>query len=331
MIVQWPPGTLRRVTCGLLVAWVQDGAHATAYPRTVARVLDEVVARGSRGDRSAPAAAGFWTDLLTRANHPLATDLPDENLSSTARGLGREIHRLRMSQGLSQRELARLVGLSAHSNVCDYERGVSIPPDDLIPAFERALLIRHGHLEWLYHRALAERADRADTRNGGRHAGLRVRGSPSEPARLPRTGPVHRAHHRRVAQLDPAHRLRDPGRPLRRQTHPRSTPAGPGRYSLPTRACRGHGASASSSWAQSSSCATGHAQAVQTPHSTRNQPESKPSGGALLIHDLLSQQQALITRRHTRAPNHHAHLFTAEQSARGTWCTDWTCQNRACL
>jgi 2-polyprenyl-3-methyl-5-hydroxy-6-metoxy-1,4-benzoquinol methylase len=42
--------------------------------------LDAVVARSSRGDRSAPAAAGFWTDLLTRANHPLATDLPDENL-----------------------------------------------------------------------------------------------------------------------------------------------------------------------------------------------------------------------------------------------------------
>ncbi len=42
--------------------------------------LDEIVARSSRGDRTSPAAQGFWADLLTRADHPLATDLPDENL-----------------------------------------------------------------------------------------------------------------------------------------------------------------------------------------------------------------------------------------------------------
>ncbi len=43
-------------------------------------LLDEVVARSSRGDRTSEEAAGFWTELLTREGHPLATNLPDENL-----------------------------------------------------------------------------------------------------------------------------------------------------------------------------------------------------------------------------------------------------------
>jgi 2-polyprenyl-3-methyl-5-hydroxy-6-metoxy-1,4-benzoquinol methylase len=43
-------------------------------------VLDELVETSARGDRSSGAAAGFWTDLLTRPDHPLATPLPDEAL-----------------------------------------------------------------------------------------------------------------------------------------------------------------------------------------------------------------------------------------------------------
>lgn len=50
--------------------------------------LDEIVARGARGDRTRPDAAGFWAELLTREGHPLATDQPDENLLDWhARGL----------------------------------------------------------------------------------------------------------------------------------------------------------------------------------------------------------------------------------------------------
>lgn len=43
-------------------------------------LLDTVVAGSDRGDRTSPAAAGFWSDLLTQPGHPLAVDLPDENL-----------------------------------------------------------------------------------------------------------------------------------------------------------------------------------------------------------------------------------------------------------
>ena len=43
-------------------------------------LLDAVVAASSRGDRTGAQAGQFWADLLTREGHPLATDLPDENL-----------------------------------------------------------------------------------------------------------------------------------------------------------------------------------------------------------------------------------------------------------
>lgn len=43
-------------------------------------LLDEIVANSERGDRTSPAAGAFWTDLLTRPGHPLASNELDENL-----------------------------------------------------------------------------------------------------------------------------------------------------------------------------------------------------------------------------------------------------------
>jgi 2-polyprenyl-3-methyl-5-hydroxy-6-metoxy-1,4-benzoquinol methylase len=43
-------------------------------------ILDQVVEASDRGDRSRESAAEFWTELLTRPGHPLATPLPDEVL-----------------------------------------------------------------------------------------------------------------------------------------------------------------------------------------------------------------------------------------------------------
>ncbi|WP_329483941.1 class I SAM-dependent methyltransferase [Kribbella sp. NBC_01484] len=42
--------------------------------------IDAVVATSARGDRSQASAAEFWTELLSRPGHPLATQLPDEPL-----------------------------------------------------------------------------------------------------------------------------------------------------------------------------------------------------------------------------------------------------------
>lgn len=43
-------------------------------------VLDGLVETSARGDRSTREAAGFWTEMLSRPDHPLATPLPDEPL-----------------------------------------------------------------------------------------------------------------------------------------------------------------------------------------------------------------------------------------------------------
>lgn len=51
-------------------------------------LLDEIVRRGARGDRTSRDAGPVWAELLTRNGHPLATRLPDENLLAWAdRGL----------------------------------------------------------------------------------------------------------------------------------------------------------------------------------------------------------------------------------------------------
>lgn len=73
--------------------------------------------------------------------------------------LGREIRWHRSRLGISQRELARALGLSAHSNIGDYERGARIPPSDIVADCERLLEVAPGGLQALRRAALAERAD----------------------------------------------------------------------------------------------------------------------------------------------------------------------------
>ncbi|MEU3463649.1 helix-turn-helix transcriptional regulator [Streptomyces sp. NPDC006733] len=76
----------------------------------------------------------------------------------TATALARELVRLRLERGLSLRRLARLVGMTAHSGLVDYERGVRIPPDDLMAMIVRALRPADDRLARLYRAAVAERA-----------------------------------------------------------------------------------------------------------------------------------------------------------------------------
>lgn len=73
--------------------------------------------------------------------------------------LGLTIRRYRMMRGLSQQELACKVGLTAHSNISDYELGHRIPPRDLVLGFESALSIPSGELVGLHRLALEWRAD----------------------------------------------------------------------------------------------------------------------------------------------------------------------------
>ncbi|MEP7024743.1 MAG: helix-turn-helix domain-containing protein [Actinomycetota bacterium] len=72
--------------------------------------------------------------------------------------LGAQMRALRRAHGLSMRRMTVLIGLSAHSNLADYESGRRIPPQDVVEAFERALGVVDGELSALRRAALADRA-----------------------------------------------------------------------------------------------------------------------------------------------------------------------------
>lgn len=72
--------------------------------------------------------------------------------------LGIELRALRRRLGFSQRRLVQLLGLRAHSNLVDYERGRRIPPNDIVIACESILKVTPGHLERLRRQALIEEA-----------------------------------------------------------------------------------------------------------------------------------------------------------------------------
>lgn len=79
---------------------------------------------------------------------------------SAAYRLGTALRLRRLELGISQRQLARLIGLSAHSNLGDYERGQRIPPGDIVDACEQLLSVEPDYLQNLRREALCERARR---------------------------------------------------------------------------------------------------------------------------------------------------------------------------
>jgi transcriptional regulator with XRE-family HTH domain len=81
-------------------------------------------------------------------------------ISPASAQLGLALRRLRMENGISQRGLTRRIGLSAHSNLSDYERGRRIPPADILQACERELKSPPGYLQELRFKALVERTHR---------------------------------------------------------------------------------------------------------------------------------------------------------------------------
>lgn len=75
-----------------------------------------------------------------------------------ARELGRTLREQRLTHGLSYRQLARRLGLSAHSGLADYEHGRRIPSQDLVAVYELVFGLPAGRLLELRSRAFAERA-----------------------------------------------------------------------------------------------------------------------------------------------------------------------------
>ena len=94
---------------------------------------------------------------------------PDQRTAAVAR-LGVALRLRRLELGLSQRQLVRLLGLSAHSNLGDYERGERIPPGDIVDACEQLLAAEPGSFQSLRREALHERAHRLCGRDPERDA-----------------------------------------------------------------------------------------------------------------------------------------------------------------
>jgi transcriptional regulator with XRE-family HTH domain len=99
----------------------------------------------------------------TGASSDTGTDAQPAGAPQTtpaAHRLGLALRRRRLELGMSQRQLARLIGLSAHSNLGDYERGRRIPPGDIVVACEQLLSVEPDYLQALRREALCERASR---------------------------------------------------------------------------------------------------------------------------------------------------------------------------
>jgi len=65
---------------------------------------------------------------------------------------------LREAWGITQRDLAASLHLSAHSSIVDYEAGRRIPHDDILAAYERRFGLRPGQLQQIRRRVLTQRA-----------------------------------------------------------------------------------------------------------------------------------------------------------------------------
>jgi transcriptional regulator with XRE-family HTH domain len=75
-----------------------------------------------------------------------------------ARGdLPHRLHQLRVQQGLTLRQMAAVLGLSAHSGVADFEAGRRIPHNDIVVSYERYFSLADKELQRLRQQALAAR------------------------------------------------------------------------------------------------------------------------------------------------------------------------------
>src|SRR5436305_345008 len=83
-------------------------------------------------------------------------DTPRDETSCDTGDLGSRVKILREQQGMSQRAFIRAIGLSAHSNLADYEAGRRLPPVDIVIACERALGITDGELVALRRASVAD-------------------------------------------------------------------------------------------------------------------------------------------------------------------------------
>jgi transcriptional regulator with XRE-family HTH domain len=72
--------------------------------------------------------------------------------------LPHRLYQLRIQQGLTQRQMAAALGLSAHSNIADFEAGRRLPHNDILVSYEQHFALAGGELQRMRQHALAARA-----------------------------------------------------------------------------------------------------------------------------------------------------------------------------
>lgn len=92
---------------------------------------------------------------------PLAKGGQGSALLASAVEFGAELRRLRICAGLTLKDLVHELGLSAHSNLSDYERGRRTPHVDLVVRCEAVLEVADGQLVRLLRLVHEERANLA--------------------------------------------------------------------------------------------------------------------------------------------------------------------------
>lgn len=93
------------------------------------------------------------------ANTNVAMPPTGGHVSNAQGRLGVELRRHRLRRGLSQAKLVTLLGLSARSNLSDYERGRRLAPLDILAAAERALRLPPRTLQTWHEAAVEEHAE----------------------------------------------------------------------------------------------------------------------------------------------------------------------------
>jgi hypothetical protein len=118
-------------------------------------------------------------DIMTSADHPdPPPDAPLDAPPDAPSRLGQELQRLRKSGGQTLREFAATAGLSAHSNLVDYEKGRRVPPRDIVRVYEQVGQTPDGSLDSLHAEAMAAIGGRA---GGVFHPRQPNEGSPDSP------------------------------------------------------------------------------------------------------------------------------------------------------
>jgi transcriptional regulator with XRE-family HTH domain len=161
--------------------WGDESPHPVSVPASTMSVDGRTMSVHTRTDRTEQLLVGWPIVHLGTAAYRGAERSPNtvrprkvvtmDRIDSPI-DLGARLREIRLERELSQRQLTRMIGLSAHSNLADYEAGRRVPPVDVLEACEHALGVPSGELLALRRASMLQRdAGRQDEPRSAAAAG----------------------------------------------------------------------------------------------------------------------------------------------------------------